>query len=85
MQLFYDLIQVAWGEKVCLNRTPSDDEWQSLFIISQKQAVSGFLFDALKGLNQKGQKVPIVFLYKWIGLNDQIIQYNIILNIQIIE
>ncbi len=83
--LFFDLLQVALGEKEYLRYTPSDEEWKSLFIISQKQAVSGFIFDALDRLRQKEQKVTKELLFEWLGLSEQIKRQNILLNRRIIE
>lgn len=63
MLLFYDLLQVALGEKEKLSYTPSDNEWEELFITSQKQAVTGFVFEALDRLSQNEQKIPAALLF----------------------
>ena len=85
MLLFYDLLQVALGEKEKLSYTPSDNEWEELFITSQKQAVTGFVFEALDRLSQNKQKIPAALLFKWIGVSEQIRQQNILFNSRIVE
>ena len=85
MLLFYDLLQVALGEKEKLSYTPSDDEWEELFITSQKQTVAGFTFEALDKLSYNGQKIPAALLFEWIGVCEQIRQQNKLLNSRIVE
>ena len=85
MLLFYDLLQVALGEKDNLSYTPSIDEWEELFITSQKQTVTGFTFDALDKLSRNGQKTPAVLLFDWIAISEQIRQQNKLLNSRIVE
>jgi len=85
MFLFYDLLKVALGEKEELSYTPSVNEWKSLYIISQKQAVVGFIFEALDKLSHKGQKIPSGLLFEWIGMYEQIKQQNQLLNKRISE
>ena len=52
MTLFYELIQVALGNRTALSRTPSEAEWYDLYNMCQKQSVVGVAFDALECLNR---------------------------------
>ena len=75
--LFYEIIQVALGQREKLSRFPSEQEWTMLFALSQKQAVVGVAFKALDRLSQQGQKPPRELLYKWFGVSEQIRHNNL--------
>lgn len=85
MQLFYELLQVSLGQKEKLSRNPSKEEWSKLLLLSQKQACSGFAFEALDKLSTNGQKIPADLLFEWIALSEHIKQQNILLNTRAIE
>ena len=80
MELFYELVQVALGQREKLSRLPSDKDWADFFFLSQKQAVVGVAFKALEMLNQQGQKPPLTLLYEWIGQVEQIKMRNLLIN-----
>lgn len=42
--IFYQLIQVAIGTRICLSHTPSADEWGELYAIAKKQSLVGVCF-----------------------------------------
>lgn len=71
MDLLFELIQVTLGQRDRLSRTPSEEGWQSLFLMAEEQAVTSFVFPALEILNKSGQKPPMELLYEWIGLAEQ--------------
>ena len=79
-QLFIELIQVSLGNRKLLSRNPSAEEWKAMSDIAKNQAVAGVTFDALDGLSQKEQKIPITLLFEWIGLAEQIKNQNHIVN-----
>ena len=60
-----------------MSKIPSEQEWQALFDMSEKQAVAGVAMAALEKLSKKGQKPPMDLLYEWIGLSEQIRQENL--------
>lgn len=68
MDLLFELIQVTLGQRDRLSRTPSEEGWQSLFLMAEEQAVTSFVFPALEILNKSGQKPPMELLYEWIGV-----------------
>lgn len=78
--LFYELIQVALGNEDKLSRNPSEREWNVLYAISQKQAVSALAFLSLDKLNSVGQSIPKSLLYEWIGAAEMIRRQNLIVN-----
>ena len=60
---------------------PSEREWSELYVISEKQAVTGLAFLALDKLNSVGQQfIPKSLLYEWIGAAEMIRQQNLIVN-----
>lgn len=42
--LFFELIQVAIGTRICLSHTPSADEWGELYATAMKQSLVGVCF-----------------------------------------
>ncbi len=83
--LFVELIHIALGKKEKLSASLSDEEWIELYDIAQKQAVTGFVFDALEKLSEYGQKPPQYILYEWIGQSEQIKNRNVLLNQRSVE
>ena len=43
-QLFFELIQVAIGTRICLSHAPSADEWGELYAMAMKQSLVGVCF-----------------------------------------
>ena len=80
MELFYELVQIALGQRELLSCTPSAAEWAELFSLAQKQAVTGVALNALEKMSQQGQKPPVNLLLEWIGLSEQIKAQNLLLN-----
>ena len=78
--MFYELILVALGQRNCLSKNPSDQEWNAMYDMAVKQAVAGIAFLALDKLSQEGQKPPLALLYEWIGLSEQTRNQNRIVN-----
>jgi hypothetical protein len=78
--LFFELIQVALGQREKLSHAPSEKEWSELFALSHMQSIAGVTFTALEKLNESEQKPPINLLYKWIGIYEQIRRQNELMN-----
>lgn len=79
-QLFYEIIEIALGNKDELSRTPTNQEWVDIFELSQEQTVVGVIFLALEKLSKRDIKPPLKLLYEWIGLNEQIKVQNLLVN-----
>lgn len=80
MDLLFELLQVALGQRNRLSRNPSDEDWQRLFQMAEEQAVTSFVFPALEILNKCGQKPPVELLLEWIGLAEQDRSQNELMN-----
>lgn len=63
--LFFELVQVALGQREKLSHVLSEQEWTKLFVLSKKQAVAGVTFEALDRLSIQGVKPPQQQLRKW--------------------
>ena len=50
MNLFFELIQVAIGQREALSRNPSDEEWEWLYEQAKKQSLVGITFMAVDRL-----------------------------------
>lgn len=81
--VFFELIQVSLGNRVCLSRTPSEGEWSNLFEMSMKQSLVGICFVGVQHLQK--QNLPELLYLKWMGLAAKIQQRNEVLNRQCIE
>jgi len=78
--LYIELVQVSIGKKSNLSRNLSNDEWETIFLFCQKQAIIGIMLPAIDILSKEGQKIPLSVLYEWIGLGEQIRQQNNLMN-----
>lgn len=48
MELFFELVQLAIGEKNKLSREPAEKEWFAIYEMATMQSVTGLLFSAIK-------------------------------------
>ena len=78
--LFFELIQVALGHRNVLSRNPSEEEWDELFEMAQKQAVAGIVLVALDKLSMQEQEAMQMLLFEWIGVGEQVRAENKRLN-----
>jgi len=83
--LFLELVQVALGSRDKLSRLPTELEWNELFVISQKQAVAALLLPAIDKMTGKGYKLPKQLIYSWIGIGQQTVTQNKIVNQRCVE
>ena len=82
--LFFELIQIALGNKDRLSHNPSKEEWENLFLDAQKQSVVGVAFEGVQKL-PKEQWPPQALLFKWIGTTEIIKQRNALLDKQCVK
>ncbi len=66
---FFELIQLAIGNRRNLSRIPTEEEWQNIYQEAEKQALVGFLLTAVEKLNEldKASMPPMQLFYQWIG------------------
>ena len=77
--LFFELLQVALGRKIEFSQTPSEDEWQGLYVLSKKQALLGISYTAIEKLPSH-QRPPRRILLQWYLNAEQIVSLNEKLN-----
>lgn len=80
ISLFYEVVQVALGQREILSKRPNEENWRSIYCDALKQSVVGVAFEALEKLNFEGMKPPVDILYEWIGQAEQIKHQNNLLN-----
>lgn len=83
--LFFELIQVAIGKRICLSHTPSADEWGKLYSIAKKQSLVGICFAGVQRLQQQQQEPPEMLYLTWMGMAAKIQQKNETVNRQCVE
>lgn len=89
-KLFFQLLQVAIGNRKSLSRVPSAAEWGGLYALAKKQALVGIAFagiNRLRGDSDFGSSigVPEVLYLKWLGMVAKIQQRNKVLNEACVE
>lgn len=84
-KLFFELIQVAIGARVCLSHTPTADEWGVLYAIAKKQSLVGVCFAGVQRLVSQHQNPPEMLYLKWMGMAAKIQQKNEVVNRQCAE
>lgn len=84
-ELFFELIQVALGVRVCLSRTPSETEWGELYNIAKKQSLVGICFAGVQKLVNLQQEPPEMLYLTWMGMAAKIQQRNEAVNKQCVE
>ena len=90
-QLFFELIQVAIGTRICLSHTPSVDEWGELYAMAKKQSLVGVCFAGVRRLGANADDgfsaigMPEMLYLTWMGMAAKIQQKNEIVNKQCVE
>lgn len=84
-QLFFELIQVAIGTRICLSHTPNADEWGELYVMAKKQSLVGVCFAGVQKLKTQEQCPPEMLYLTWMGMAAKIQQRNETVNKQCIE
>lgn len=77
--LFFELLQIALGNRERLSVVPSAEEWTEMYAESERQAVIGILLHGIERLSAE-QRPAKVFLLQWIGVGEIIKQRNSLLN-----
>lgn len=79
---FFYLLQSAIGHPISYSDIISSSEWQLLYEMSVKHSMVGVVLEGVQRLSEvdKMQKPPLVLLYDWIGLSEQIKRQNELMN-----
>ena len=83
--LFLELVQVALGSRDKLSRLPTELEWNELFATAQKQAVAALLLPVIDKIAEEGNRLPKQLIYSWIGIGQQTMKQNRIVNQRCVE
>lgn len=86
-KLFFELLQIALGNRERLSRVPSAEEWEEMYAESERQALTGVLLhgiERLKNLNAD-LNLNIERLLQWIGVGQMIEQQNRLLDERCVE
>ena len=81
--LFFELLQIAIGNRSELSRVPAVDEWQEIFSLSQKQALTGVAFLGVERLPQE-LCPPKELLMQWFVATEQIKTMNATIDRQVV-
>lgn len=73
--LFFELIQIALGNRDRFSAVPTTKEWTDVFVESERQAVTGLLLRGIERLPAE-QRPSQVLLLQWIGVGQMIEQRN---------
>ena len=84
-QSFFELIQVAIGNRQCLTHTLKEDEWAVLYEMAKKQSLVGVCFAAVKKLQLQHQCPPETLYLTWMGMAAKIQQRNEVVNAHCVE
>lgn len=82
--LFFSLIQVSVGQREYLPSIPSQKEWETLYELSHKQALSGICFVGIQILYGRDERqvanIPKILKLRWFGEASQLQDRNRIVN-----
>lgn len=73
--LFFELLQIALGNRERLSTVPSAKEWAEIYAESERQAITGILLHGIDKLPAE-QRPPQALLLQWIGVGQMIEQRN---------
>lgn len=83
--LFFELIQVTLGRRVCLSHSPTAAEWQELYATAKKQSLVGVCFAGVQKLPLQRQEPPEMLYLTWMGMAAKIQQRNEVVNRRCVE
>ena len=78
-KLFFELIQVVIGQRSCLSRALTVEEWKVLYGLLNKHALLGIGYVAIQKL-PKEQWPPNAMIMQWVGVAQKIRLLNLELN-----
>lgn len=88
-KLFFELIQVVIGSRICLSHTPSVDEWAALYDMAKKQSLVGVCFAGVQWLCDSETSdycgMDEMLYLTWMGMAAKIQQRNEAVNRQCVE
>ena len=82
--LFFELLQIAIGNRIALSHAPTVEEWRELYRMAVQQTLVGIAFRGVEQLPQE-QRPPKEVLLKWFMMKERIVQGNRLLNRRAVE
>ena len=73
--LFFELLQVAIGNRKELTHTPTAEEWRELYALAQRQTLVGISFRGVE-LLPEAQRPPKALLMQWYMATERIKALN---------
>ena len=74
--LFFELLQVAIGNRQSLSRVPTPEDWEEIYEMSKKQSVAGIAFAGVERLPQE-QMPPGKRIRQWAVKAEKIREHNV--------
>lgn len=84
MLYFFELIQVALGNRISLSECPTVIEWQTLYLEAEKQAMVGIMLSGIEKL-PINQRPPQDLLLQWIGVGEMIRRRNALMDVAVVS
>lgn len=86
-KLFFELLQIALGNRERLSVVPSAEEWTEMYAESERQTVTGILLHGIERLKSLNDDLNLNqrFLLQWIVVGQMIEQRNHILDERCLE
>ena len=78
-RIFFDFLQVAIGQRSCMSRALTMEEWKGLYGLLKKHALLGVGYVAIQKL-PKEQWPPNAMIMQWVGVAQKIRLLNLELN-----
>ena len=75
LMLFFELLQVAIGNRKMLTHTPTAEEWSELYTLAQRQTLVGIAFRGIEQL-PAAQRPPKALLMQWYMATERIKSLN---------
>ncbi len=88
MELFFELIQVAIGNRTALSHTPTEEEWQQLFAEADRHTLLGICFAGVKRLGSEMSQTEHLsedLFFEFMGVAAYIQQQNDLMFKQCVE
>ena len=79
--LFFELLQVALGNREGISIAPSAKEWADIYKESEQQALTGILLHGIEKMSVE-QRPPQALLFQWIGIGQMIEQRNKVMDLR---
>lgn len=81
---FFQLLRIVCGKANALSATPSVEEWMSIFVMSEQQALMGVVFSAIEKLPSQ-QRPPSPLILRWFAYSEKIKAKNKLIDSEVVR